>query len=465
MGKHQEKVHAIQNRIQSYLNTKDTRKIVFEHGSSNSTRYQNSTEFYHVDLSNLNDILEINTERKYIVVEPNVPMDKLLAFTLKYNLMPPVVPEFPGITVGGAVQGGSGESGSFKWGEFHDSCFKYEMILGNAEIITASATENTDLFLGTDSSYGSLGIMTSISISLVPARKYIKLTYYPVDNFEALVTGLDKFDKANEEYLDAIMFSRNRGVIMVGEGADSCKDTVSTFLKSFDPWFAQHTDGISKKCLEHTEYIPITDYIFRYDRGAYWMGDFFFEYTHLPNIRLLRCLLNPMFDTRTLFLGLQKGRLAKEFFIQDICFPIEHTEKFLEFLDENLSIYPIWICPLKPAKKAEFLCSHYQNTELVLNVGIWGRTNKYLRDPMQKNRDVEKFSDKYGARKVLYAHQYYTPEEFWTLYDKGKYDRLREKYHANKMFPDIYSVTHVSKFLEKDNWAAVKAVVKHVLSK
>lgn len=66
---------------------------------------------------------------------------------------------------------------------------------------------------------------------------------------------------------------------------------------------------------------------------------------------------------------------------------------------------------------------------------------------------------------MLYAHQYYTPEEFWNLYDKEKYDRLREKYYAANMFPDIYSVTHVSKFLEKDNWIAFKAVVKHVFSK
>ena len=252
---------------------------------------------------------------------------------------------------------------------------------------------------------------------------------------------------------------------MVGKGVDSCTSPEARFLKASDEWFAQHADKISNKGLEYKECIPMTDYIFRYDRGAYWMGDFFFDYTHLPNIKFLRWLLNPMFDTRTLFLGLQKARLAKEFFIQDICFPIEHTKEFLEFLDESMGVYPLWICPLKPATKEEFLCSHSQNTELVLNIGIWGRTQKYLSDPMQKNRDAEQFSNKYDARKVLYAHQYYTPEEFWTLYDKGKYDSLREKYHATAMFPDMYTTTHVSKFLEKDNWTGFKAVAKHVLQK
>ena len=380
-------------------------------------------------------------------------------------LPPPVIPEFPGITVGGAVQGGSGESGSFKYGEFHNSCFEYEMILGDGEIVTASATENPDLFQGTDSSYGSLGIMTQIKIALIPAHPYVELTYYPVKDFKTLVDTLHNFHKEGADYLDAIMFSPDRGLIMVGKGVDSQKKPHSRFMRSFDPWYARHVNKISKKNTTYVEYIPITDYIFRYDRGAYWMGDYFFSYTHIPNIEPLRWFLNPMFDTRTLFLGLQKAHLAKEFFIQDICFPIEHTQEFLELLDKELAIYPLWICPLKPVGNNEFLCSHDLKTDLVLNIGIWGRTKKYLTDPLGKNRAIEQFSNKYKARKVLYAHQYYPKDEFWTLYDKERYDHLREKYHAAAMFTDVYSATHVSEMLDATKWIGFKAVAKHVFQK
>ena len=43
-------------------------------------------------------------------------MDRLVESTLKYNLIPPVVMEFPGITAGGGFAGTSGESSSFKYG-------------------------------------------------------------------------------------------------------------------------------------------------------------------------------------------------------------------------------------------------------------------------------------------------------------------------------------------------------------
>ncbi len=461
---HNEKVLKIQKRIRQYLDTKDTRKIVFDHGSSNSTRYESDDKIYRVDLSELGNILYIDTDKKVAIVEPNVPMDMLLASTLKYELMPPVVPEFPGITVGGAVQGGSGESASFKYGEFHDSCFEYEMILGNGDIVTASALQNTDLFQGTDSSYGSLGVMTKISISLISSYKYVELTYYPVKSFSELIDSVNALHKKKENWLDAIIFSKDNSVIMMGKGVNSHNGRQKRFMRSFDQWFGKHAEEISQKGKMHTEYIPITDYIFRYDRGAYWTGDYFFKHMHIPNTRLTRWFLNPMFDTRTLFLGLQKARLAKEFFIQDICFPVEYTKELLEFLDNKLGIYPLWVCPLKPVQN-EFLCSHNQQTELVVNIGIWGRTQKYLSDPMGKNREVELFCDKYKARKVLYAHQYYDKNEFWDLYDKTKYDQLREKYHATSMFTDVYSATHVSEFRNKTPWIGLKAVVGHVLRK
>ena len=46
---------------------------------------------------------------KTALVEPNVPMDRLVAATLQCGLIPPVVMEFPAITVGGGFTGTAGE--------------------------------------------------------------------------------------------------------------------------------------------------------------------------------------------------------------------------------------------------------------------------------------------------------------------------------------------------------------------
>ena len=66
-----------------------------------------------VDSSSLSHVLKVDMERKTATVEPNVPMDRLVEEILKYGLVPPVVMEFPGITVGGGYAGTSGESSSY----------------------------------------------------------------------------------------------------------------------------------------------------------------------------------------------------------------------------------------------------------------------------------------------------------------------------------------------------------------
>src|ERR1700754_1635905 len=96
------------------------RKLPFRifHGSTNSTRLSDRTRSATVDISSLNNVISISASKRTCLVEPNVPMDKLVEATLRHGLIPPVVPEFPGITVGGGFAGTAGESSSFKYGFF-----------------------------------------------------------------------------------------------------------------------------------------------------------------------------------------------------------------------------------------------------------------------------------------------------------------------------------------------------------
>src|SRR5471030_2919703 len=123
MEQHAKAVKKIRSEIRSfYLNRQKVR--VF-HGASNSTRPPHFRPGQIVDTSKLDHVLEINTSEQYIIVEPSVPMDKLVDATLAKGLMPPVVMEFPGITVGGGIQGGAAESSAFKWGGFHETALEY----------------------------------------------------------------------------------------------------------------------------------------------------------------------------------------------------------------------------------------------------------------------------------------------------------------------------------------------------
>ena len=57
---------------------------------------------------------------------------------------------------------------------------------------------------------------------------------------------------------------------------------------------------------------------------------------------------------------------------------------------------------------------------------------------VKKNREVEEKVRALGGMKWLYAHTYYKPDEFWSMYGgKQWYDELRTKYKADHL-PNVW---------------------------
>ena len=88
-----------------------------------------------LDISDFDEILEIDTNNRLCTAEPGVTFEKLVRATLPHNLVPAVVSEFRTITIGGAVAGCSIESMSYKLGGFHDSCVAYEVVTAKGEVL------------------------------------------------------------------------------------------------------------------------------------------------------------------------------------------------------------------------------------------------------------------------------------------------------------------------------------------
>src|ERR1700748_127230 len=108
--RHQETVQKLQSQIADYYARKTPFRVY--HGSTNSTRILTFKRSEMVDISDMNRVLSIDTNKRVAIAGPNVSMDKLVDATLRHGLIPPVVPEFPGITVGGAIQGAAAETSS-----------------------------------------------------------------------------------------------------------------------------------------------------------------------------------------------------------------------------------------------------------------------------------------------------------------------------------------------------------------
>ncbi|KAJ2970409.1 hypothetical protein NUW58_g9707 [Xylaria curta] len=102
MERHRQAVRLIAATVRGYFEQSIPFRIM--HGSTNSTRPSHlKSRARFVDIGTLKNVLEVDAARRVALVEPNVPMDRLVEHTLKHGLVPPVVMEFPGITPAATV--------------------------------------------------------------------------------------------------------------------------------------------------------------------------------------------------------------------------------------------------------------------------------------------------------------------------------------------------------------------------
>ncbi|KIW35276.1 uncharacterized protein PV07_01980 [Cladophialophora immunda] len=445
MPSHEEHVIQISNAVRDFFEHGQPFRIF--HGSTNSTR---PTDRRHaVDITPLSNVLKIDTSSRTALVEPNVPMDKLVEATLAQGMIPPVVMEFPGITVGGGFAGSAGESSSFRYGYFDQTVKSIEMVLADGRVVTASSFENSDLFKGAAGSLGTLGVTTKLELQLIPARRFVKLHYSPYFTIHETIKAVKRqTENPDNDYVDGIIFSKTHSVVMTGQLTDEIPHPAKAhkFSGSWDPWFYLH---VKDKTLQgpSTEYISIAEYLFRYDRGGFWVGRHAFKYFNLiPFNRYTRWFVNDFMHTRMMYRVLHAGEMSFGFMIQDLSLPYGTAEEFIEYTSERLGIWPLWLCPLRAVDPPTFHPSHIEDGKLqpMLNIGLWGPASTNIETFVQQNRDLERRLTELGGRKVLYSHTYYPEEEFWKLYDREWYGKLRESYAAANL-PTVWDKVKVDK--------------------
>ncbi|KAI1169645.1 FAD-binding domain-containing protein [Nemania sp. FL0916] len=442
MATHQSTVGRIAKAVQAFYNRQESYRIY--HGSTNSTRPRHRDKT--IDISALCNIVEVNRSSSSAIVEPNVPMDKLIAATLQHGLIPPVVMEFPGITVGGGYNGSAGESSSFKHGYFDETVRSVEMILGNGDIVTASKTENPDLFRGAAGALGTLGITTLLELNLIPAKRFVHTFYRRTASIKETIDLISvEIGNADNDYVDAVMFSNTFGVVIIGKQTDDLPNNAKpqTFSSAWDPWYYLHVKSKGNSNTDTSDYVPIAEYLFRWDRGGFWVGNNAFDYFGLiPFNSFTRWFLNDFMHTRMLYRALHGSDMSFGYMVQDLSLPYSTAESFIHYTAKELNIWPLWLCPLRETKEPTFhpstkLPGPKSSPKPMLNIGLWGLASQDLPSFVRQNRHLEHTLEELGGRKVLYAHTYYTEDEFWRLYDRKWYDDLRKKYWAESL-PNVY---------------------------
>ncbi|MFQ5729147.1 MAG: FAD-binding protein, partial [Waddliaceae bacterium] len=357
---------------------------------------------------------------------------------------PPVVPELKSITIGGALSGCGIDSSSFRYGLVHETIKEMEVLLSDGRVVTCNPNnDHKDLFFAFPNTFGTLGYALKIKVQLIPVKKYVKLSHIHFSDPKKYFEELNRLCQENREgetiaNIDGVIFNKDEMYITTGEYVDEAPCTSQYRYKNI---YYQSIKNLRK------DFLSSLDYIWRWDTDWFWRSKVFFLQN--PFIRLLfgKCMLNSTVYTKIMhfvnrhsllrsFLNSIGGK--KESVIQDVVIPIQHAPYFLDFFTGEIGIKPIWICPIQPySKNARFDFCPMDPDTLYIDFGFWDAV-KTDKEEGYYNRKIEKMVTDLGGFKSLYSTSYYTEDEFWELYNRSQYLKLKKKYDPEGLFKGLY---------------------------
>ena len=384
-----------------------------------------------IDCTDLTEILAIDPARRLCIAESGVTFVDLVTATMKHGLVPLVVPELKTITIGGAIAGCSIESMSFAIGGFHDTCVRYEVIAATGEVLDCTpANDRALVFEMVHGTFGTVGILATLTFKLVPAKAYVHLVHEKYTTLEAYHAAIARHVQAHDaDFLDGIIHSPELWVLCVGRFVDR-----APYTSNYD-WMKIYYQSTATRA---EDYLRTPDYFFRYDRGV----------TNVrPSSFLGRLLFGKLLSsTQWLWLGDKLHWLLDDkrpTITLDVFVPFRKVPEFMAWYRREFGFFPLWMVPYKVVKPYAWLDESLHpapGDELFLDLAIYGMRQRG-RDGRNYHRLMEEKLRELGGIKTLIAHNYYPEREFWTLWNKRNYDAVKAITDPRNLLRDLYAKT------------------------
>ena len=406
--------------------------------------YEDPDAMPKIDLSPLNELLEIDEKNMTCTAESGITFEDLTKATLAKGLMPNTVSELKGITIGGAVSGCSVESKSYQDGGFHDSCLDYEIITGQGEVVTCSPEKDSDIFEMIHGSYGTLGIISKIKFKLLPAKPFVRMEYRHHSNFEDFWADLSEWcEKADYEFVDAIIHSRKKFVICLGQMVDS-----APYTSNYE-WLNIFYKSTAEK---KEDYMTTQQYFFRYDAECHWLTK---VVPPLEN-KVVRFLVGKIFLGSTNLITwsnrlrhILKLKKRPEVVV-DVFIPSKRFEEFFRWYETDFDFFPLWIVPYRFPDFYPWVSKDWtkkMGEKFVIDCAVYGKINN---DPkIDYSELMERKVYELGGIKTLISRNHYDEKMFWEIYNKPEIDRLKQKLDPHNLFEKIYERFAPAKYMKR----------------
>jgi len=153
-----------------------------------------SSEFM-MRMTKLNRVLEVNTEKRYVVAQGGIILNDLHVQLARNNLAMTSVGSISEQTLAGVVTTATHGSG-INYGVISTNVMAISLLLADGSRLTCSRNEHSDIFMASICGLGATGIILSIQLEVEPAFR-LKEVQRSL-SFEDVVQNLDKHTRSAE---------------------------------------------------------------------------------------------------------------------------------------------------------------------------------------------------------------------------------------------------------------------------
>jgi FAD/FMN-containing dehydrogenase len=385
-----------------------------------------------IDARGLDHLLSIDPTRRLCTAGAGISFADIVRATAIYDLRPTVVPELVGITLGGAVAGGSVESSSHLYGGFHDGCVAYDIVTGKGELLRATPADDALAFEMIHGSYGTLGIVTSVTFRLVPSKPYVRMLYRRAPSFARFADELHaELERGEADFIDAIVHGPSSFVLCLGFLADHAPRT-----SRYDRRAVYHKSTRDRDA----DWLTTFDYFFRFDADCHWMTNRVPPLTWRPvralvgdrllgSENLLRWgkRLEPILALR------RRPDVIGDFFV-----PLSRLAELYAWYERTIGFYPLWMVPYRLARPYPWLRPEHaaKMGDMLVDVAVYGLPNGRRR--VDLGALIEEKVIDLGGMKALISPTSLSRQRFWTIFDGERYAEAKARLDPQGLFGDLY---------------------------
>jgi len=277
--------------------------------------------------------------------------------------------------------------------------------------------------------FGTLGILSKLTFRLMRATPYVHVAYERYDSLARYMAAIERRFRAQDvDFMDGIIHAPDLYVLSLGRFVER-----APYTTRYD-WMRIYYQSTKQR---REDYLTTEQYLFRYDRGV----------TNVrPKSLVGRALFGKLLSsTAWLWLAAKLPFLLRErrpTVTLDTFVPFSKAPEFMAWYEEEVGHFPIWCVPYRRAHDYEWLADSFWSDlgdePLFLDLAIYGMRQ---RGNVNYHRRFEQKLAELGGVKTLISHNYYSPEEFWTIWNRANYDRVKTVTDPDNLFRDLYART------------------------